>query len=755
MKEQKKITVVIPTFNNLLYLIQCMDSLLKEVGLNDEIVVVDNGSTDGTKGYLDDLALINSNVKAIHLSSNIGFGPAVNFGIRQHLLSEATGNKVADYILLANDDLVIPKGSFDRMVDALENSHRQLGLKKVGAVGPISNKAAGVPNIKYEGSTELQFVSKFADDVYKSNRGQWTQVGFLCGFCMLIKKEMLNEIGLFDEDFIPGGYEDNQLSLNACRAGWSLVNCQDAFVYHYSSRTIEKFPHARRGMSNRSLYYEKHLEETKRKKLLIYVDTNHGELIDFNLHFEKIADCKVINNNDLNPESDLPIERRKKAYQYALDNGFTWMMGFMEWEFPDLEKLETVLTHLMTNPNPDVKAYYFPIIPMFNGQARRDLPWSMLSGVRMIKVEPGLVFNFDSRDVTFEVLPNIPSWHRRYTSVRVFDYRFSQDGWQKKLVNEASVYGRADVIAPLVSETKAPILSEVEARNGISLNMLMGDGEADFVLDFLDIWTPYCDEIIIADTGAKDGSKDIINKFYPWVKVVDIDLAENFAAARNQIKNMSTQPWIIHLDWDESPEFGNPVPPQLRELSRAIENTNTHGVIFDVVNYHPSGASYVTDAVRVFKNIPEIFYSGRVHETFDEAFLKFPQRVIIKSNFPIHHLGFLKDQSKMKAKLIKYERMLKLQIEENPNDPLGFFNLGMQYLNDGNKQTGLQMLAKAVQLRPSCWPANKELAFYHFRVAGERLAEVVKYLPPSHSFYKHAHAFIQWVNDNIGDPIII
>jgi GT2 family glycosyltransferase len=211
-------SIVIVTHNELEYTRQCLDSVRSLSDEPYELIVVDNGSTDGTVEYLRALP----DVRLIANDGNRGFPPAVNQG-----LAVASGRQV----LLLNDDVVVTTSWLDRMLRALYSD------PTVGLAGPCSNFVSGPQQVQggYESLAELD---GFAWDWGKSHEGACVQVNRLVGFCLLIRREVVEAIGPFDEQFGIGCFEDDDYCLRAIDAGYRVVIAADAYVHHFGGRTF-------------------------------------------------------------------------------------------------------------------------------------------------------------------------------------------------------------------------------------------------------------------------------------------------------------------------------------------------------------------------------------------------------------------------------------------------------------------------------------------------------------------------------------
>ncbi len=120
-------TVVVTTSDGLPHTRLCLESVLAgAAGLSLEVVVVDNGSSDGTREYLEALADRDARVRTLLNDTNLGFAPAVNQG-----LATARGKA----LVVLNNDTAVPPGALRLLVRHLEDA-------RVGLLGPVSNEAA-------------------------------------------------------------------------------------------------------------------------------------------------------------------------------------------------------------------------------------------------------------------------------------------------------------------------------------------------------------------------------------------------------------------------------------------------------------------------------------------------------------------------------------------------------------------------------------------------------------------------------------
>lgn len=212
------ISIVIPAFNQLEYCRQCVHSILLNTQREYTLILVDNGSTDGVSEFFDSIP----GAIALHAGENLGFAGGVNLGLKH-----AEGHAV-----ILNSDTIVPKGWLERLEEAL------LAAPDIGIIGPMSNCVSGsqlIPGLSFNGIDEI---NAYADTLYRSHRGRQRDVARLVGFCLLIRDEVIEKIGLFDESFGIGNYEDDDYCLRTLRAGYRLCVAEDCFIFHYGSRTF-------------------------------------------------------------------------------------------------------------------------------------------------------------------------------------------------------------------------------------------------------------------------------------------------------------------------------------------------------------------------------------------------------------------------------------------------------------------------------------------------------------------------------------
>lgn len=211
-----KTSIVILTLNKLDYTKQCIESIRQFTEPDSyEIIVVDNHSTDGTVEWLAQ----QQDIRLIANERNMGFPAGCNQGI-----AVATG----DNILLLNNDTIVTRNWLTNLLQALYSSD------DIGAVGPVTNNLSYYQTIPVEYES-LADMHQFAASHNIANPDKWEPRVKLVGYCMLIKREVIDKIGTLDERFTPGNFEDDDYSFRMLLAGYKLLLCKDTFIHHYGS----------------------------------------------------------------------------------------------------------------------------------------------------------------------------------------------------------------------------------------------------------------------------------------------------------------------------------------------------------------------------------------------------------------------------------------------------------------------------------------------------------------------------------------
>lgn len=239
-----KVFVIVLNFNGKEDTRDCLDSLKSLIADRGsvEIVVVDNGSTDGSVEAIKKQILGSKfPVHLIENQENLGFAGGNNVGIKFAL------EKGADFVLILNNDTFVDPNLVGQLLRVAGPD------KKAGVLGPKIYFASGFeyhqgrykPSdlgkvIWYAGGKtdweNILFSHRGVDEVDQGQYDQVEETGFVTGCAMLVKKEVFEKIGFFEERYF-AYLEDVDFCERAKKAGFKLVYAPSAFLWHKIART--------------------------------------------------------------------------------------------------------------------------------------------------------------------------------------------------------------------------------------------------------------------------------------------------------------------------------------------------------------------------------------------------------------------------------------------------------------------------------------------------------------------------------------
>lgn len=214
------ISIVIPNYNGKHFLKGCLDSILKQSFTDIEIIVVDNNSSDGSREYLLDEYL---QVRLVSLSTNTGFSPAVNEGIKL-----AKG----EYVFLLNNDTELVEGCLESLFKFIlkDNSIFSVNARMIQFYDRDYLDDAGDEYNCFGWAFKRGFNQSISTN--KNSK----RVFSCCAGASLYRKSVFDEIGLFDENFF-AYLEDVDIGYRANCFGYKNYYCSEASVYHIISGT--------------------------------------------------------------------------------------------------------------------------------------------------------------------------------------------------------------------------------------------------------------------------------------------------------------------------------------------------------------------------------------------------------------------------------------------------------------------------------------------------------------------------------------
>ncbi len=220
---KRLVSIIILTFNQLKHTKLCLKSIKEHTQQPHELIIVDNGSTDGTMDYLREYVGNHTNTRVVSNAENLGFAAGNNQG-----LAVAKG----DYLLLLNNDTIVTEGWLTRLLSVFDR------YPEAGIVGPVSSNISGPQLVTDASYQTLEQMHRFARKWSAEHRGQTTELLRVVGFCLLAKREVVERIGGLYEEYGSGNFEDDDFCLRARAAGYKALIARDSFVHHTGSQTF-------------------------------------------------------------------------------------------------------------------------------------------------------------------------------------------------------------------------------------------------------------------------------------------------------------------------------------------------------------------------------------------------------------------------------------------------------------------------------------------------------------------------------------
>ncbi len=201
--------IIIPIWNQLKLTRECIESIIKYTDHPYRLILVDNNSDAGTKEYLRGLKASDPNVLLIENKDNLGYIKAVNIGI---------SSSESEFIVVLNNDTLVTDGWLGELVEILKSN------TSIALLNPASNNL-GVKPGPDESINDLAIR-------LKESKGEWIELNSAVGFCMVFKRNLTKLIGLFDEVYGMGNFEDTDYSRRVQSYGFKCAMAKGSYVWH-------------------------------------------------------------------------------------------------------------------------------------------------------------------------------------------------------------------------------------------------------------------------------------------------------------------------------------------------------------------------------------------------------------------------------------------------------------------------------------------------------------------------------------------
>jgi len=602
---------------------RCLESIAHHTPEPHEIILVDNGSTAATREWLREFCARNEHVTLIVNHANRGFAGGNNQGMRL-----AKG----EFLLLLNNDTIVTAGWLSNMLSVLRR------YPAAGMVGPRSNCVVGpqlVAPVAYQTPNEL---AAFAAEWVARHTGESRANSRLIGFCLLMRRAVVEAIGGLDERYGNGNFEDDDFAIRARLAGFEARIVDDSYVHHVGGQTFKgaKIDYRQAMLANWQLFKTKwHLpaSSTFEEGYQMPDATPAGVSLVFPL-----------------PALNLRQEPSSRIWT----------------------EIESAVPTVVNEPVPG--KFVVPDCALVGhlGKARESL--------RLNRLKPA----WDATLAALAVRPHHPEAYVLLARIA------AQAGDGKAAARCAQM---ALDLAPAWKEARqfakknfshrsTPAwLTLPAAMSGKSPRIsvcLIVRNEEKFLDACLASVRGLADEIIVVDTGSTDRTVDIAREHR--AQVHHFAWCDDFGAARNAALLHATGDWVLMLDADETlPESSHAA------LRRLIVEPAVMAWRLPIMDHgsEDQGCSYVP---RLFRNAPALFYLGRIHEQVYGSIEARRHEWGLDNRLGdamLLHFGYdpavIKDRNKIERNL----RLLERAVVELPGSPNLLMNYGLELSRSG------------------------------------------------------------------------
>ena len=227
------IHVIIPVFNRLNYTIKCLYSLKNQKNYDDlKIIVVDDGSTDGTKQYLKNNF---PQITVLNGSGSLFWGGAISLGI-EYVIKISQSK---DWVLLVNNDVELSQDAISNLIKEAEKRNRKV------IVGALTINAEDKTTIITSGTIVKSWFLNITKHVYKDfsvnqiHNREPIMVDFLTGRSLLHPVEIFNTAGNYDAQTFPHYGADDEFSMRVKKYGYLTLLCSSSIVFLHPNEKYE------------------------------------------------------------------------------------------------------------------------------------------------------------------------------------------------------------------------------------------------------------------------------------------------------------------------------------------------------------------------------------------------------------------------------------------------------------------------------------------------------------------------------------
>jgi len=244
-----KVTIVVPVYKDIPTLRKCILSLKDNVDARHKIMLMNDHGPEAEQIESEIANLIKGDARfEYHANkSNLGFVKTCNKAVYEI-------DKTDNEILLLNSDTVITADFLEELIEVLYLN------EKHGIACPRSNNAS-VLTIPFNYQGDRSLVTEKSYDCYKKIKEllpKYSVIPTAVGFCMLVRRSLISNYGLFDEVYSPGYDEENDFSMRINRYGYSVVVSNYAYVFHWETKSFSQEQKIRLNKQNEGMLLKRY-----------------------------------------------------------------------------------------------------------------------------------------------------------------------------------------------------------------------------------------------------------------------------------------------------------------------------------------------------------------------------------------------------------------------------------------------------------------------------------------------------------------
>jgi GT2 family glycosyltransferase len=226
------ITIAVQAYNQVEFTKMCVESILKYTNTPYKLILIDNGSTDGTLLYFQKVARMHDLTEIIHYDEN---------RIVEEIANEYLSKVDTEFFIGVTNDTIVHNGWAENLIDCLKSSD------DVGMVGPRANNISGKQMLYPGAYRSLDEYHIVADKWSTEHKGEYFEISRVVGMLAAMRMEAYRKTQGYDVNLPTNGkdggygFSDDDLSAKMIKAGYRLLITNDVFIHHFGGVTVGNY----------------------------------------------------------------------------------------------------------------------------------------------------------------------------------------------------------------------------------------------------------------------------------------------------------------------------------------------------------------------------------------------------------------------------------------------------------------------------------------------------------------------------------